>query len=98
VWEDNRGPAPQIYVAQKSLTGETFPPALLVSSGSEAYEPAIDAISGNRFVLAFEQDASVFARILSQDGLAEPVRLSRATAGHVSIASYDDHIFASWRV
>ncbi len=97
VWEDNRSSAPQIYVAQKSLIWETFAPALLVSSGSEAYEPAIDAISGNRFVLAFEQDASVFARILSQDGLAEPVRLSRATASHVSIDSFEDHIFASWR-
>ncbi len=97
VWEDNRSQAPQIFVTLKSLTQETFPTALLVSSGSEAYEPAIDAISGNRFVLAFEQDAFVFARILTAKGLAEPARLSRAAASHVSIASYDDRIFASWR-
>jgi hypothetical protein len=97
VWEDNRSQAPQVYVALKPLTREAFLPALLVSSGSEAYEPAIDAISGNRFVLAYEQDASVFARILSVEGLAEPVRLSRATASHVSIASFDEYVFASWR-
>jgi hypothetical protein len=97
VWEDNRSQAPQIYVTLKSLAQESFPTALRVSSGSEAYEPAIDAISGNRFVLAFEQDASVFARILTAEGLAEPARLSRAAASHVSIASFDDHVFASWR-
>ena len=61
VWEDNRSQAPQIYVTLKSITQEGFPEALQVSSGSEAYEPAIEAISGNRFVLAFEQDASIFA-------------------------------------
>ena len=97
VWEDNRSQAPQIYVTLKSLTQENFPPALPVSSGSEAYEPTIDAISGNRFVIAFEQDASVFARILTTEGLAAPTRLSRAAASHVSVASFDDHVFASWR-
>jgi hypothetical protein len=97
VWEDNRSQAPQIYVTLKSLTQETFPRALLVSSGSEAYEPTIDALSGNRFVLAFEQDASIFARILTAEGLAEPTTLSRSAASHVSIASFEDQVFASWR-
>lgn len=97
VWEDNRSQAPQIYATLKSLTQETFPTALLVSSGSEAYEPSIDAISDNRFVLAFEQDGAIFARILTEKGLAEPARLSRAAASHVSIASFDDRVFASWR-
>jgi hypothetical protein len=97
VWEDNRSQVPQIYVVLKSLAQETFPMALRVSSGSEAYEPAIGPISGNRFVLAFEQDASVFARILTADGLTEPARLSQAASSHVSIASFDDRVFASWR-
>jgi hypothetical protein len=65
IWEDNRSQAPQIYVALKSLAQETFPGALPVSSGSEAYEPTIDAISDNRCVLAFEQNGTVFARILT---------------------------------
>ena len=97
VWEDNRSGAPQIYVTLKTLAQETFPAALAVSSGNEAYEPAIDAISGDRFALAFEQDAAVFARILTTQGLAEPTRLSQAVASHVSIASFDRRVFASWR-
>ena len=97
VWEDNRSQAPQIYVTQKSYTRKSFPAALPVSSGSEAYEPAIDALSDNRFVLAFEQDAAIFARVLSAQGLAEPARLSQAAASHVSIASLGNRVFASWR-
>jgi hypothetical protein len=97
VWEDNRSQAPQIYATLKSLAQESFPEALPVSSGSEAYEPSIAAISGNRFVLAFEQDASIFARALSAQGLAEPARLSQASASHVSITSLGDQVFASWR-
>ncbi len=97
VWEDNRSQAPQIYVAQKSYARESFAAALPVSSGSEAYEPSIDALSDNRFVLAFEQDAAIFARVLSAQGLTEPARLSQAEASHVSIASLGDQVFASWR-
>lgn len=97
VWEDNSNQAPQIYATLKSLAQDTFPIALSVSSGSEAYEPSIDAISDNRFMIAFEQDASIFARILTAEGLAEPARLSRAAASHVSIASFDNRVFASWR-
>jgi hypothetical protein len=97
IWEDNRSKAPQIYATLKAPAQETFPAAQTVSSGNEAYEPAIAALSGNRFVLAYEQDAAVFARILTTQGLAEATRLSRAVASHASIASYDNRVFASWR-
>jgi hypothetical protein len=97
VWEDNRSQDPQIYVTHKPLQQDSFPAALAVSSGSEAYEPAIDALGGNRFVIAFEQDASVYARVLSAEGLAESTRLSQAAASHASIASFEDRVFASWR-
>ena len=97
VWEDNRSQAPQIYVTLKSFSQQGFPASQAASSGDEAYEPTIDAISADRFVLAFEQDGSIFARILTTQGLAEPARLSKAAASHVSIANFDDRVFASWR-
>ena len=97
VWEDNRTQVPQIYVTLKMLVQETFPTALQVSSGSEAYEPAIDAIHGDRFMLVFEQDAAIFARVLTKGGLSKPARLSRAEASHASIAGFDNQVFASWR-
>ena len=97
VWEDNSSQTPQIYVALKSLPSDSFTAALQVSDGGEAYEPSIDALSNNRFALAFEQDASVFVRILSTEGLGEPTRLSQQAASHVSITSFSDQVFASWR-
>jgi hypothetical protein len=97
VWEDNRSQAPQIYATFKSIAQQSFPDALPVSNGGEAYEPSIEAISGNRFVLVYEQDGSIFARLLTARGLAEPTRLSQASASHASIASFDERVFASWR-
>ena len=97
VWEDNRSHSPQIYVALKSQTQGTFTKALQVSSGNEAYEPSIDALDDDRFALAFEQDTTVYARILTAEGLGEPTRLSQKAAGHVSITSDDGRLFASWR-
>jgi hypothetical protein len=97
VWEDNRSGAAQIYATLKSPGRQTFSEALQASVGSEAYEPALAALGDDRFVLAYEQDASVYARILTARGLGEPLRLSRAEAGHVSIASLRDSVFASWR-
>jgi len=97
VWEDNRSQTPQIYATLKSFSSDRFTAALQVSDGGEAYEPSIDALSNNRFALAFEQDASVFARILTAEGLGVPTRLSHQAASHVSIASFNNQVFASWR-
>jgi len=97
VWEDNRNQTPQVYVALKSFSSDSFTAALQVSNGGEAYEPSIDALSNNRFALAFEQDTSVYARILTAEGLGVATRLSQQAASHVSIASFNDQVFASWR-
>ncbi|MCP4984287.1 MAG: hypothetical protein GY935_27755, partial [Gammaproteobacteria bacterium] len=96
-WEDNRTQDPQIYVAIKSSQQKEFAPAMQVSNGSEAYEPSIDALPDNRFVMAWEQDTAVFARILTPEGFGEAVRLSTDQASHVSIAAFGDQVFAVWR-
>jgi len=96
-WEDNRSGTPQIYVALKPPGREAFSETLPASSGSEAYEPAIVALGDNRFVLAFEQDASVYARVVTAQGLTGPFRLSQGAAGHASIASFAGSVYVSWR-
>jgi len=96
-WEDNRSGAPQVYATLKAPGRQGFPESLQVSGGSEAYEPAIASLADDRFVLAFEQDASVYASILTAQGPGAPLLLSRGEAGHASIASYGDSILASWR-
>jgi hypothetical protein len=97
IWEDNRQQVPQIYVATKNPRQDRFSAALQVSDGREAYEPAIDSLPDNRFLLAWEQDAAVFARVLTAGGFAPAVKLSSATASHVSVATHGAEIFAAWR-
>jgi len=97
IWEDNRVQNPQIYAATRAPNEQGFSRTMLVSSGSEAYEPSIASLPGNRFVLAWEQDAAIHARVLGKNGLATPVKLSTASASHVSLASFGARVFAAWR-
>ncbi len=97
IWEDNRNQNPQIYAATKTHNEKQFSPAIQVSIGSEAYEPSITNLPGNRFVLAWEQDAAIHARVLGLNGLAPLLKLSSATASHVSLASFGRRVFAAWR-
>ena len=77
VWEDNRSQDPQIYVATKPRQQRQFSSALQVSTGAEAYEPAIATLPGDRFVLTWEQDAAIYARVLGANGLAPPLELGK---------------------
>ncbi len=96
-WEDNRSGTPQVYVARKTNDQDRFSAAMQVSDGGEAYEPAIASLPQNRFVLAWEQDGAIHARILSDSGLGTSAKLSSAASSHVSLASFGAQIFASWR-
>ena len=97
VWEDNSQADPQIFLTQKSISQVEFAKPVQVSDGQEAYEPAIAAVTGSRFVVVYEQDAAVYARALSKQGLSGAVLLSSHAAGHASIASYGDDVMAVWR-
>ena len=96
-WEDNRSGDPQIYVAVKPLSGQNFTAALQVSDGSEAYEPAIAALPDNRFLLAWEQDTAIHARLLDSAGPGPALKLADANASHASLAVSADGLFAAWR-
>jgi hypothetical protein len=97
VWEDNSSGAPQIYLAQKSTSQHRFGKAIRVSNGQEAYEPAIAPISGARFVVVYEQDATVYARLLTRQGVSDALLLSDSVAAHPSVAAYGDDMMAVWR-
>ncbi len=98
VWEDNSSGDPQVYLSYKARSAQSFAAAVRVSSGQEAYEPAVAALTGNRFVVVYEQDGAVYARLLSSQGLSEELKLSSDNAaGQASIASYQDEILAVWR-
>jgi len=98
-WEDNRSADPQVYLAVKSPASPGFGPAMRVSQGSEAYEPAISA-HGSGFVVVYEQDATVLARQWTPSGLSAASQLSAQdidAASHPSIAAAGNQLIAVWR-
>ncbi len=97
VWEDNSSGSPQIYLAQKSTSQHQFGKAIRISSGQEAYEPAIAPITGGRFLVVYEQDGAVYARLQTRQGVSDALLLSDNVAAHPSVAAYGDDMMAVWR-
>jgi len=99
LWEDDRSGSPQIYLALKDKTESYFSQALKISTGEEAYEPAIARLTNGRFVLVWEQDGAIYLKILSEKIPGRPLKLSSdsALASHSSVATNDGQIYVSWR-
>lgn len=96
-WEDNRTGEPQVFIAVKGLSETHFSEARQVSGGIEAYEPAIAKLPDDRFVLVWEQDRSVLARVFSSNGFSKSLRLSTHPAGNPAVATLGRKIFSVWR-
>jgi hypothetical protein len=99
VWEDNSSGDPQVYLTHQAASDRRFQSAIRVSDGQEAYEPAIAALEAARFVVVYEQDGVVYARLFSPQGLGEAIQLSAegAAAGQASVAAYGGRAMAVWR-
>jgi len=97
IWEDDHSSNPQVYVALKHRQQPQFSIALMISDGQEAYEPSIAALGNDQFVLAWEQDEAVYMRLLKHGKLLPAIKLSVATASHVSVAVSAQQLYASWR-
>ncbi len=97
VWEDDSSGDPQVYFAQKKLHSNKFSAAIQISNGQEAYQPAIAGIGAGEFILAYEQDAAVYARIWSGQGPGPALKLSASSAAHASIAAQDGYVVVVWR-
>lgn len=97
VWEDDRTGDPQIYLALKQQGEKKFSAAEMVSSASEAYEPAIANLPKNRFIITWEQDGMVFARVWADNILQNAIQLSPSSAGHATVITMGEQIYVAWR-
>lgn len=75
-WEDNRSGAPQVYLATRTPAGARFAAPRQISSGKEAFAPALAAHAHNGFVIVFEQDGAVWARASAGDRLGAALKLA----------------------
>ncbi len=96
VWEDNRSGAPQTYIAFRSGDKGTFSAPMQLSTGKEAYEPAV-AAAGDGFAAAWEQDGFVWIRYAAPAGLGPALRAGRAESTQATLAGDGaGRLFAAW--
>lgn len=86
VWEDNRSGTPQVYVALKPAGASAFDREYRVSAGKPAHEPAVAALGDGHFILGWEEDGQVWARVARPEGLDPARRLSTRPAGQIHLA------------
>ena len=65
-WEDNHSGKSEVYVAFKDMNAVAFSPALRVSDAVPAYEPALAGLGDGRFVVVWEANDHVWARVVSE--------------------------------
>jgi hypothetical protein len=99
-WEDEHEGGPRVYVASKLIEEQTFTAAPAISGNGESFEPTIVALADGDFAIAWEEDEAVWVRLLrfaaAGPALGDPLRLSKASAGQVSLAQSRDAVFAVW--
>ncbi len=87
VWEDDRTSSPQVYAVIKELSDPGFRSTFQLSSGAEAYEPAIVPISDATWVVAWEQDGEILGSVLTPESYTHPLSLSSGPGRHVTLAT-----------
>lgn len=101
VWEDERDGQPRVYLSSKRHDQPAFGEAAALSGQGDAFEPAIAALPGERFAVAWEEDAMVWVRLLGfgaagQPMFGEPRRLSDQAGGQVSLVATGEGLLATW--
>jgi len=86
VWEDNHDGTPRVYLARKRLDGAQFDAAIRVSGEGEAFEPSIAALDGNAFVVAWEEDQRIHARVIAAQEPGPALRLSDSEAVQANLS------------
>lgn len=92
-WEDDHDGTPRIYAAAKRHDAAGFDRAIRISGSGEAYEPTLAALGDERFVVAWEEDQHVHARIMAAKRLGPAIRLSAAQAGQANASVHGGRVF-----
>lgn len=95
-WEDNRTGAPQAYVALKPVAASAFEGPRAISTGAQAFEPAIAALGQGRFLAVWEQDDAVWVRALDAKRLGPAQRLAGPGANQASVTARDGVAYVVW--
>jgi|GEM_PF-327033 len=86
VWEDNHSGASQAYAAFKREQAKAFSAPVRLSTGKQAYEPAVAPIAGGQFLFAWEQDGHVWLRAAGPGAGTAARQVSQAPSRQASLA------------
>jgi hypothetical protein len=97
-WEDNRTGNPAVFVAFKAMHDGDFAHEYRLSDARrDAYEPAVSALPGDRFVVAFEQDGLVHAVLADPRGTGTPRRIGERRGAQATLATRDARtVLVAW--
>lgn len=95
-WEDNRTGVPEVFVAFRRAGDQAFGAEHRVSTGGEAFEPAIAALGGGRFLVAWEERERVWLRLASAEGLGPVAAVDEAAGRQASVASANGKAGVAW--
>ncbi len=97
VWEDDRGGKPRIQAAFKGGRDDKFKQLQTVTQGEAAYEAVIVPLEEFTFLVAWEQNQAIFARVVNEIGQGPIARLSEKPARQVSLSlAQDGQPIAVW--
>ena len=95
-WEDDRDGTPRVYMALKNHAAPGFSAELKISGNGEAYEPSVMGLADEKFIVAWEENEQVMARITGSQGSGPVIKLSHTTGGQPSLSQYGDEIVIVW--
>lgn len=94
VWEDNRSGQPQVYAAFRKISASGFSGEVRLSSGRQAFEPAVAALGNGRFLFAWEQDGQLWLRAGTAGHFGLPMMTRVGGFSQASLAAYDGQAVA----
>lgn len=96
VWEDNREGDPRVRVAL-GRPGAGFAPPITLSGDTAAYEPAVVALAGSRFLVAWEEAGKIWLRMVGERGAGPRIWTGETGSTHVTLAGgKDGRVYAAW--
>lgn len=98
-WEDDRDGIPRIYLGYKRVAETGFIHEARISGDGEAYEPSLVALSGGRFVVAWEEEGRIHARVAAVDGgthLGPVATIDPSPSAQVNLSAHGDRVIAVW--
>jgi hypothetical protein len=95
-WEDNRSGRSEAYVAFRRGADPGFAVEHRVSTGGEAFEPAIAALGGGRFLVAWEEAGRVWLRVASAEGLGPAQPVDEAAGRQATVAAHGGRAQIAW--